>query len=123
VHESLNLKGLVRMLASNCAFDRRDGHALHFVLDARAESYLTRARRDELAKALSESLGTGVQVEIAVGRPETAPTPIQAASAREDQRLEAAKRELESDPNVQTLKSVFGAEIKPDSIKPLNGQS
>ena len=31
--------------------------------------------------------------------------------------MEAARDELEADPNVQTMKSIFGAEIKPDSIR------
>jgi len=37
-----------------------------------------------------------------------------------DARLAAARESLESDPNVQTLKNMFGAELKADSIEPLD---
>jgi len=36
------------------------------------------------------------------------------------ERLEAARQSLEADPNVQTLKNMFGAELKTDSIELIN---
>jgi hypothetical protein len=37
-----------------------------------------------------------------------------------DERITAARKSLESDPNVQRLKNMFGAELKTDSIEPLD---
>ena len=37
-----------------------------------------------------------------------------------DERLEQARRTLEADPNVQAMKDMFGAEIKPDTIELIN---
>ena len=37
-----------------------------------------------------------------------------------DERIEAARVKLEADPNVQALKDMFGAELKPDTIELLN---
>ncbi len=37
----------------------------------------------------------------------------------EGERYEAAKASLESDPNIQTLQTMFGAELKTDSIEPI----
>jgi hypothetical protein len=39
-----------------------------------------------------------------------------------DERLEEARLSLEADPNVQTLKSMFGAELKTDSIEIISGE-
>ncbi len=123
VHTRLGLQGLVRMLATNCAFERRDGNTLHFSLDKRSESFLTRQRQEQLAKALSEHVGEDVKVEITVSsESETPDTPQQEASRMADERLEQARQSLESDPNVQALKSVFGAEMNKESIKPLGDQ-
>ena len=47
-------------------------------------------------------------------------TPLQEESRLADERIEAAKASLESDPNVQALKSMFDAELKTDSIELIN---
>ncbi|MEM9334503.1 MAG: DNA polymerase III subunit gamma/tau [Pseudomonadota bacterium] len=122
VHTQLGLHGLVRMLATNCAFERRDGKTLHFSLDKRSESFLTRQRQEQLAKALSEHVGEDVKIDITVADTETPDTPQQEASRMANERLEQARQSLESDPNVQALKSVFGAELNKESIKPLGDQ-
>jgi DNA polymerase-3 subunit gamma/tau len=114
----LDLKGAVRLLAINCALLRRDGATLHFSLDAKSESMFTRQRRDALADALSKHFGESLSIDIEVG--EVAPeTPVQEESRMVGEKFEAAKASLESDPNVQTMQKMFGAELKTDSIKPI----
>ena len=39
-----------------------------------------------------------------------------------DERYEAARESIEADPNVQALKNMFGAELKTDSIEPIQPQ-
>jgi len=50
-------------------------------------------------------------------------TPVQEEVRRGDEALQAARLSLESDPNVQTLKDMFGATLNTDSVQILNEQS
>jgi len=38
-----------------------------------------------------------------------------------DERLEEARQSLEADPNVKALKTMFGAELKTDTIELISG--
>jgi DNA polymerase-3 subunit gamma/tau len=115
----LGLKGAVLMLASNCAYETRDGDTVRFGLDPRSESLLTQERREAIREALSGHCGEALRVEILVSE-SVAETPTQEQVRIADERLDAARASLEADPNVQTLKNMFGAELKPDSIELLN---
>jgi DNA polymerase-3 subunit gamma/tau len=115
----LGLAGSLRMLAGNCALDKREGNTVHFSLDPRSESMLTRQRRDALAAALSKHFGEELLVEIRVAKAPPA-TPHEQETRMADERIVAARESLESDPNVQALKNMFGAELKADSIEPLD---
>ena len=107
------------MFAGNCALDRREGSTVYFSLDPRSESMLTRPRKDALAQALSKHFGEKLLVEIQVA--ESPPeTPHEQENRVADERIVAARESLESDPNVQALKNMFGAELKTDSIEPLD---
>ena len=117
---ALELNGAARLLAGNCAYLERVGNTVHFSLDASFEAMLTRQRADTIAKALSRHFGETLSVDITISKdgPET---PHQAESRQADESLEAARQSLENDPNVRTLKSLFGAELKPDSIEVIPG--
>ena len=115
----LDLSGLNKQLASNCAYLRREGTTVLFRLDGRSESYLTKARQDSLASALSEYFGETLKVEIAVG-PAAAETPVQVEKRKEAEQLDAARAGLEADPNVKALKDMFGAELVPESVEPIS---
>ncbi len=112
----LGLNGALRLLAGNCAYLRREADTLFFSLDARCESMLTRQREAGLSEALSTHFGEPLKVDISV-LGEGPETPHQAESRLKDETLEAARQSLENDPNVKTLKSLFGAELKPDSVE------
>jgi DNA polymerase-3 subunit gamma/tau len=114
----LGLKGATRLLAINCALLRRDADTVYFSLDGKSESMLTRPRQEAIAEALSAAFGETLRVNIEIG--EAAPeTPVQEESRMVGERYEAAKASLESDPNIQTLQTMFGAELKTDSIEPI----
>ena len=115
----LRLTGPLRILAGNCALDRREGNTVYFSLDPRSDALLTRPRKDALAQALSQHFGEDLAVDIRVAE-STPETPQERENRMADERIVAAKKSLESDPNVQTLKNVFGAELKTDSIEPLD---
>ena len=113
---SLGLSGAVRLLASNCAYLRRDGNTVYLALDRRSESMLTRQRKEVIAGKMSEHFGEKLIVDITIG-PEAAETPIQQESRMADEKLEEARKNLEADPNVQAMKNMFGAELKTDTIE------
>ena len=115
----LGLTGSLRMLAASCAYIAREGNRVRLGLDPRSESYLTNARRQGLSEALSKHYGEPLVADITVGEGD-GETPIQQETRLADERLDAARVDLESDPNVQTLKNLFGAELKADSIEILN---
>ncbi len=119
----LGLAGAVRLLASNCAFLRRERSTVHLGLDPRSESLLTRQREDALAASLSRHFGERLTVKIAIETAvgdETPETPVQEESRMADERMEAERQKLEADPNVQAMKTIFGAEVKTESIELIN---
>ena len=115
----LGLKGTLRLLASNCVYLGRAGDTIELTLDQRSESLLTKQRKDELARVLSEHYGEKLNVEVRLGVSEEKETPIQQQERAADEQVEAARQSLEADPNVQALKNMFGAELKTDSIEPI----
>lgn len=115
----LGLTAVSKQLASNCAYLRREDNTVHFSLDSRSESYLTRSRQDTLASALSDHFGEPLKVEITIGAA-AEETPVQAQKRREVEALDAARAGLEADPNVKALKDMFGAELVENSVEPLN---
>jgi len=112
----LGLAGADRLLASSCAYLKREGNTVFFSLDPGSESYLTRERKESLGKALSRRFDETLTIDISIGKAEVE-SPMQAESREADERFEAERVKLESDPNVKALKDMFGAELKTDSIK------
>ncbi|MDJ0709882.1 MAG: DNA polymerase III subunit gamma/tau [Woeseiaceae bacterium] len=115
----LGLSGAVRLLASNCAYLRREGRTVYLGLDPRSESLLTRQRKTALAEKLSARCGETVNIEIEIGAGSNE-TPVQEETRLADERMEAERKKLEADPNVQAMKSMFGAELKTDTIELIN---
>ena len=112
----LGLSGAERLLAASCALLRRENNTVFFSLDPGSESYLTRQRKESLAKTLSDHFGEPLVVDISIGKAEVE-SPLQAESRQADERFAAERQKLEADPNVQALKSMFGAELSAESIK------
>jgi DNA polymerase-3 subunit gamma/tau len=117
---SLGLSGAVRLLASNCAYLRREGNTVYLGLDPRSQAMLTNQRKDVIASKLGEYFGERLNVDIAMGS-ETDETPLQQESRMTDERLEEARQSLEADPNVQKMKDMFGAVLKTDTIEIISG--
>jgi DNA polymerase-3 subunit gamma/tau len=116
----LGLSGAVRLLASNCAYLRREENTVFLGLDPRSEAMLTKQRKDTIAASLSEHFGEQLLVDITIGSA-AAETPVQQESRMVNEELEEARQKLEADPNVQALKSMFGAELKTDTIEIISG--
>lgn len=116
----LGLSGAVRLLASNCAYLGREKNTIKLRLDPRSDSMLTKQRKDTIAERLSEHFDEKLLIDITIGSAATE-TPVQQESRIADARLEEARRTLEADPNIQALKTMFGAEIQADTIEIISG--
>ena len=116
---ALDVQGAARQLAINCTLAAREQNQLRLSLDPRGAHFRTRQTEETLAGALSRILGTPVQLQIELA-PEATQTPARELAQAAEERLQAARVELESDPTVRALKERLGATLIPDSIKPLN---
>ncbi len=113
---NLGLVGVNKLLASNCAFIRRDGNVVYLGLDGRSKSLLTQSRQRAIAAALSKFYAEKLRVEISIDEV-AVETPLQEEARRSDEKMTAARMALEADPNVKALQDIFGAELKSDSIE------
>jgi DNA polymerase-3 subunit gamma/tau len=112
----LELQGLARQLASNCALLGREGGVVRLALDARGASLRTRALEDKLAQALSRYFGATVRLQIELD--DAHETPARSAERAEAQQRVQAQMAFESDPIVGTFKERFGASVLPESVRP-----
>lgn len=119
----LGLTGASKLLAANCFYLRREKDTVFLGLDRRSESLLTRSRQQTIADALSERFGEKLMVDVAIGEESAGETPVQARARENDEKLKAARASLEADPNVKALRDMFGAEITPDSIEPIDDKA
>jgi DNA polymerase-3 subunit gamma/tau len=114
----LNLQGAARQLAANCALVGREPGLVRLALDARHQLMKTRAQEEKLAQALGRHFGETLRIEFVLGAA-TPDMPAEAAARQDATLLEEARRALEIDPTVQALKERFGAQLHPETIRPV----
>jgi DNA polymerase-3 subunit gamma/tau len=117
----IEISGAGKLLASNCAFVRREQNVLHLCLDGKSETLLTKSTEASLHKALCRHYDESLRLEIAIGETGSV-TPSQEEARRVDAKYEAARASIEADPNVKALQDMFGAELNVDSIEPIQNQ-
>lgn len=115
---ALDLQGMPRQLAANCALLSVDGASVRLALDPRSASLRTRALEDKLAQALSRYFGTSVRLEIEL-RDAASETPARALERTEAQRRAQARTSFEADPMIGAIKQRFGASVLPETVRPL----
>ena len=108
----LALSGLVRLLAANCAFDRRDGDCIHLSLDKRNSSMLSDERIRELAAALTTHIGETVTVSVAVSNQQAVATPVETERQAEAQKAQSTREALEQDAGVAEMQRLFDARVQ-----------
>jgi DNA polymerase-3 subunit gamma/tau len=116
---ALDVQGAARQLASNCSFAGREGNRIQLLLDRRGSHYRTPQTEETLTQALARRLGEGVKLDIELADT-VVDTPARQSARAAEERVEAARVELENDATVRALKERFGATLLPDSIKPLS---
>jgi DNA polymerase-3 subunit gamma/tau len=117
----LELSGLARQLAANCAWAGREGDVVRLRLDPRSAALRTANTEDRLAQALQKHFGARMRLAIDVaepGEPE-ADTPARRQAREAEAQLAGARSALEQDPTVRALQDRFGAAVQLDSVKPL----
>jgi DNA polymerase-3 subunit gamma/tau len=119
---ALGLQGPVKQFAAHCVLLDRKGGVVRLQLDPDGESFRRPQIEQRLAQALSDHYGEPVRLEIslAAGELRDAPvTPAKRDAIAADERQRAAEQAIEADPAVRAMREVFGATVKPGSIKPL----
>ncbi|MGE3846403.1 MAG: DNA polymerase III subunit gamma/tau [Gammaproteobacteria bacterium] len=112
VVEELNVVGLARELARNSAVAAFDGRRLDLVITPQYEKLAQRRHVDTLQAALAEKLEAEVVVNVSVSEDSGLTTPSQQQLAAAAERQRRAEAEIDADPNVQALRSAFGATIE-----------
>jgi len=117
--ESMQLKGMLRELAMNCAIKQRDDNRWAMVLDPACRQLLNKERQQRLQEALSDCLQTPVQLDIEVVD-EARETPAVQQRVEAETRQATAVETIESDPNIKAIQEAFDATLHMDSIRPLD---
>ena len=118
--DAMTLDGLPKQLARNCAWAAREGDVVRLSLDPRAKHLLQDERRAAIERALSLQLGQTIQLTIELVMDAAPASPAQLDQQRASDRQLAAEAAIESDPAIRAFKEMFGASVKPGSIRPLD---
>jgi DNA polymerase III subunit gamma/tau len=119
---ALRLGGLVRELATHSVLKERAGNTFRLVVDPSQAHLLSKNLESRLRDALAEHLGTPVKLVVEGGSPHEQ-TPAQRARQDRAERQQAAVEAIESDPNVQSLRETFNADLRLDSVRPADEES
>ncbi len=117
----LNLQGPASQLAAHCTLLSKEGNRIRLLLDESGEPFRRPTLEDRLVQALSAYFGATIKLDIEVGtggQQTSVDTPARRQQVEAQDRMQAARAAIESDPNVQAMRDIFGATVQPDSIKP-----
>ena len=114
----MNLGGITRQLAVNCAFLGRQGNKVRLSLDPEGAHYRTPMMEEKLKQALSTYYGEAMVIEFTEGAAQAMSTPARQIKAAADDRLQNARASIDNDPNIRAMKEIFGATVTPESIRP-----
>jgi len=113
-----SLRGPARLLAEHAAFVGHADGVLRLSLSADDEHLKSPSLVLQLGDALSSLLGGVVQLRFESGEPRGDTARVRNARERE-QRQAGAEQGFAADPDIQRLVQVHGAQILPDSVRPL----
>jgi DNA polymerase-3 subunit gamma/tau len=117
---ALGLQGTARHFAANCVLLGRKGGVVRLQLDPAGESFRRPQIESRLAEALSQYFGEPVRLDITQAEtPGEILTPAKRDAIAADDRQRAAEAAIEGDPTVRAMRDVFGATVRPGSVKPL----
>jgi len=118
---ALGLQGTAKHFAANCVMLERKGGLVRLRLDPAGDSFRRPQIESRLAEALSQHYGETIRLEITQAEaPGDIFTPARRDAAAAEDRQRAAEQSIDSDPAVRAMREVFGATVRPGSVKPLN---
>ena len=116
---TLDLGGVVRELAQNCALLEMSDGRVRLALEPACKQLYSKEREQRLAQALAAWCGEALSVAIEISGP-AVDTPARLLARASDERQAAAVKAITEDANVQALQEVFGAQVRSDAIRPLD---
>jgi DNA polymerase III subunit gamma/tau len=118
---SLGLQGPTRQFAAHCILLERAPGMVRLQLDPAGESFRRPQIEQRIAQALCDHFGEPIRLEILQAeQPGALLTPAKREAIVNDDRQRAAEQAIEADPAVRAMREVFGATVKPGSVKPLS---
>ena len=117
VFDQLKLDPGTKQLASHCSFIKSDDTVIYLSMPSEKLNVFSGKHRKQLQDALSSHYNTQCNLFLEEGEySEESPNQIKEEEKRKE--LKQAQRELEEDPNVQSLVEAFGAKVVESSIEP-----
>ena len=118
---ALGLQGTAKHFAANCVMLERKPGLVRLRLDPAGDSFRRPQIESRLAEALSQHYGEAIRLEITQAEaPGDIVTPARRDAIAAEDRQRAAEQSIDSDPAVRAMREVFGATVRPGSVKPLN---
>ncbi|MEO1582190.1 MAG: DNA polymerase III subunit gamma/tau [Pseudomonadota bacterium] len=114
---ALELDGVARMLAANCAWREERDDTMFLSLDKRSAAMLTDARVKVLEQSLTQHLGRDIRVSIAVAGEAPADTPVRQQARDAQSQKSAAVDELRKDAGVAALEELMDATLDPETVR------
>jgi DNA polymerase III subunit gamma/tau len=117
---TLGLHGPTRQFAAHCLLLERAPGVIRLQLDPAGEAFRRPQIEQRIAQVLSERFGEPIRLEIVQAeRGGELLTPAKREARANEDRQRAAEQAIEADPAVRAMREVFGATVKPGSVKPL----
>ena len=116
--ERLDIKGMARELALNCAPQELSEHAAVLAVDPTHARLLSEARRRQIEQALGGHFGRPLSLKILQESEFRGETPARRQAREREARKQQAIQSIETDENVKALQDAFGATVNYDSIRP-----
>ncbi|MCY1288410.1 DNA polymerase III tau subunit V interacting with alpha [compost metagenome] len=115
----LGLSGMTGNIGANCTLVAVEGDVWRLHLDPAQSALFNANQQRRLNDALNQYHGRSLKLEVEVRRPEQE-TPAQAAARKRAARQRQAEEAIASDPLVLKMIEMFGAQVRADTIEPLD---
>ncbi|MFC5695770.1 DNA polymerase III subunit gamma/tau [Pseudomonas sp. GCM10022186] len=115
----LGLSGMTGNIGANCTLVAVEGDVWRLHLDPAQSALFNANQQRRLNDALNQYHGRTLKLEVEVRRPEQE-TPAQAAARKRAARQRQAEEAIASDPLVLKMIELFGAQVRADTIEPLD---
>jgi DNA polymerase-3 subunit gamma/tau len=116
----LGLHGPAKQFAAHCVLLERAPGVVRLQLDPAGEAFRRPQIEQRIAQLMSERCGETIRLDIVQAeRPGQLPTQARREALASEDRQRAAEQSIEADPAVRAMREVFGATVKPGSVRPL----